>query len=143
MCRARILSDDTELYYTVFGYGESVRVTAEDEESCTLYLGDGVYSKLPRWMIRTGTDVEYEAWTGYIRSDSVIYKDNGMSSVLAELGVNDEVTVLEAFDTYYVVDVNGQKGYVELDSVSEDMIDTSYYGGGDGGGGGEWTAPVL
>ena len=141
-CKAEIISDGTELYYCVYGYGEPVKVNAADDESCTLYLGKGVLADVPRWMIRMEGDEVYSGWTGYISSDTAVYKDYSMRHELVSLSRNDEVTVLECFDGFYLVETEGQRAYVEHDYVSEEKV-VYYYGGGGGGGGGEWTPPAL
>jgi len=141
-CKATVLSDSTELCYCIFGYGDTVRVTAVGEESCTLFVGSDIFAEFPRNLIFMDGDAEYESWIGYTEDESMIYEDYRMRKLLAETELNDTVEVIDCIGDTCVVRYNDQIGYVSFESLSETQIVYRYSGGG-GGGGDEWSAPVL
>ena len=138
--KAVAISHDTRLYLFLTDRGETIKVTEIGEEVCTIYI-EGFYAELPRWLLWMEGDVEYEAWTGYAQSGTIVYDEYQMRNEFMELRMNDEVLVIDELPMCYVVDINGQIGYVHMDDISESYI-VPYYGGG-GGGGGAWTPPQL
>lgn len=136
-------SDETEAYYIVFKRGDEVKVTAVGEDNCQLLLGETL-KEVPRWILRVQGEAPYESWEGFSQHHAPVYKDRGMLKELFELSRNDAVLVLDALDDCYIVEVEGQLGYMPLDQVKEEKIIVYDYGGGGGGGGGnEWTPPAL
>lgn len=141
-----ILAKDTEGYICLAVYGDEVKVTDRDDQTVTIWLEEELYGKLPGWLVRQGDDAAYESWTGYSRWNGIVYEEYQMRNEAAKLKTNQKVTVLDELETCYVVEYNGQIGYMELDKVSETKIPSSTGGsggsGGSGGGSGStWTPP--
>lgn len=145
---ATVLADKTEGYICLLVRGDEVKVTAHDEETATIWLGEEQYAEIPRWLLKLEGDAEYESWTGYSRWNGIIYEEYQMNTEMIKLSTNKQVTVLDELEDCYVVEYEGQIGYMELDKVSEKRI-VSNPGNGDsgsGGGGGSgstWTPPAL
>lgn len=135
------LSHETRAYLFLTERDDELKVTKVDEESCEIYT-NGFYATAPRWLVRVEGDKEYEPWTGFAKG-SEMFGEYQMRSVLTELNTNDEVLVIDELPTCYVVEFDGQIGYVLLDEISETQIVARRGGGGGGGGGGEWTPPAL
>lgn len=137
-----VIAHDIEAYIRLFSRGEEVKVTGYDE-SCTVYLDGGLTAQLPRWLLRLAGDEEYESWTGYAQSNALVYEEYQMRNEIKTLTVNTEILVLDKLPECYVVMVEGETGYMELDAVSETEIVN--YGGETGGGGSDevWTPPAL
>lgn len=150
----KILAKDTEAYITLLLRDDEAKVTAYDEETITIWLEDEFYAELPRWLLRLEGDEEYEPWTGYSRWQGIVYEEYQLRNELLTLNTNKKVTVLDKLPDCYVVEYEGQVGYMLLDKVSERMISTgggsgdggSGGGGSSGGGGGSgatWTPPLM
>lgn len=139
--KAVAITHDARLYLLLTDRGETIKVTELGEEVCTIYT-EGFYAEIPRWLLWMEGDVEYEAWTGYAQSGAIVYDEYQMRNEIMELKMNDEILVIDELPMCYVVDINGQIGYMLVDDVSESYI-VPYYGGGGGGGGGDWTPPQL
>ena len=149
---ARVIAHDIEAYITLVLRGDEVKVTGQTEETITLWLGDEFYGELPRWIVRMEGDAEYEPWTGYARWNGILYEEYQMRNELKKPGTNTAVTVLDELPDCYVVEYDGQIGYMKLDGLGKYRVST---GGGDeesGGGGGSsgggsggavWTPPAL
>ena len=131
---------------------DEAKGTEYDEETVTIWLEEERYAELPRWLLRLDADAEYESWTGYSRWNGVIYEEYQMRNELKKLSTNKQVTVLDELPDCYVVEYEGEIGYMELDKVSEKKIVTYSGGSGDEGGGGgssggggsgaTWTPPM-
>lgn len=140
-----VLAEEIEAYLCLLLRDQEAKVTEYTEEICVIYLGDGFYATVPRWLLRLEGDEEYEAWNGYISGTKVVFEEYQMRNELMTLKTNHEVVVLDELPDCYVIEVDGVIGYVELDGVSETRI--TYHGGGGGGGGGGssdgWTPPAM
>lgn len=140
-----VIADEVEAYICLLLKDGEAKVIEHDEEICTIYLENGLTATLPRWVLWLEGDEEYEPWTGYISGKQVVCEEYQMRNVLLNLKTNDEVLVLDELPECYVIEVDGQIGYVPLDGVSETRI--VYNGGGGGGTGGSsggdgWTPPA-
>ena len=149
----KILAEDTEAYICLLIRDDEAKVTEYDEETVTIWLEEERYAELPRWLLRLDGDEEYESWTGYSRWNGVIYEEYQMRNELKKLSTNKQVTVLDELPDCYVVEYEGEIGYMEFDKVSEKKIVTYSGGSGDEGGGGgssgggggsgaTWTPPL-
>jgi len=146
-----VLAADVEAYICLLLRGDEAKVTEYDEQTITIYLGDGLTAKLPRWLLRLEGDEEYEPWTGYSAWNGVAYEEYQMRNELKRLHSNKQVKVLDELPDCYVVEVDGEIGYMELDKVSPRRFSSSGSGssGGSGGGSGggsagsTWTPPAL
>ena len=142
--KALTLTHDTRAYLFLTERGDELKVTKVDEEVCEIYV-NGFYAEVPRWLVHLEGDEEYEAWDGFAKGEDM-YEEYQLRHVLAELNTNDELRVIDELPTCYVVEFDGQTGYVELEQVSEHRIVARAGGGGGGGGssgGGGWTPPKL
>lgn len=147
-----VLAQDVEAYICLLIRDDEAKVTAYDEETCTIYLEDGLTAQLPRWLLRLEGDEEYEPWTGYSRWNGVVYEEYQMRNEMQKLYTNKQVLVLDELPECYVVEIDGVIGYMELGTVSQTRISTGggsgSSGGGSGGGGGggssdTWTPPAM
>lgn len=158
----RILAEDVEGYLLLWDRGNMLKVTQWDENSCTIWFQDALYVNLPRYLVALEADENYETWTGYARSQAVVYQEYQMRNESRKLKLNQEVTVLDelAEKSYsyfypgcYVVEVDGEIGYMSADDVQSTRFATSKKGGSSGGSGSgsscgsssgdTWTPPAL
>ena len=147
---ATVLADKTEGYICLLVRGDEVKVTAFDENTATIWLGEEQYAEIPRFLVKLESDAAYESWTGYSRWNGMIYEEYQMDTEKVKLSTNKQVTVLDEVNGCYVVEYEGQIGYMETAKVSEKRIvstpsnDDGGSGGGTGGGSGStWTPPKL
>ena len=152
--RGIVIADDVESYLVLGMRDDEVKVTAQDEEYCTVWLEDELYVKLPRWLVRLEGDEAYEPWDGYSKWNAAAYAEYQLRNEVMQLQTNTEVTVLDEipeklysnpYPGCYVVMIEGELYYMTLDSVSETRIQggTGNGGNGNGGGGDIWTPPAL
>ena len=139
-----VIADDIEAYLCLLLRDAEAKVISYDEEVCTIYLGNGMTAQVPRWLLRLEGDEAYESWNGYIKGKQVVCEEYQMRNILVELKTNHEVVVLDELPDCYVIEVDGQIGYVPLDGVSPTRVTGGGGGGGNGGGGGGdgWTPPA-
>lgn len=143
---ATVLADKTEGYICLLVRGDEVKVTAYDDNTATIWLGEEQYAEIPRFLVKLEGDVDYESWTGYSRWNGIIYEEYQMDTEKAKLSTNKQVTVLDEVNGCYVVEYEGQIGYMEPDKVSDKRIVSNPGNGGGGGSGGSgstWTPPKL
>lgn len=160
--QGKILAEDVEGYLLLWNRGDSLKVTQYDETSCTVWVQEELYVTLPRYLVTMDEDETYESWTGYSRSQAVVYQEYQMRNESKKLRINQEVTVLDElaeqcysyfYPGCYVVEVDGEIGYMSASDVRPNRFATgtpssgdSGSGGGDGGSssvGDTWTPPVL
>ena len=145
---AKALVPDTRAYITLLLRNDTVKVVEADENSCRIYL-DGWYADVPRFLTRLDEDDTYEAWSGYARYGAVLYEEYKMRTELRKVSTNTAIQVLDELPGCYVVEIDGQLGYMALDKVSlyRSSSGGSSDGGGGGGGGGstggDWTPPAM
>lgn len=139
---ALVLADNVEAYLCITVRGDELKVTSVNDEECEIWM-EGFTATVPRWLMHMDGDEEYEAWTGYSYSGSIVYEEYQMRNELMTLDFNTEVTVLDKLPDCYVVEVDEQIGYVNFDDIAESYIVVYSGGGGGGGGGGVWTPPVV
>lgn len=143
---ATVLADKTEGYICLLVRGDEVNVTAHDDDTVIIWLGEEQYAEIPRFLVKLESDTAYESWTGYSRWNGIIYEEYQMDTEKVKLSTNKQVTVLDEVNGCYVVEYEGQIGYMEPDKVSEKRIVSSPSndnGGGSGGPGSTWTPPAL
>ena len=136
-----VLCDGTEAYLTVYTRGTTVKLVEYGEDECTILVGDRLASIPSRFL---GAE-SAEEWTGFAKSNAVVYKEHQLRTELYTLNRNDEVKVIDKLEEteIYVVAVNGEVAYMTADSVSTTEIYDNYAPGGSGGATQEWTTPVL
>lgn len=144
--KALTLTHETREYLYLFDRDDIVKVTKVGEETCEVYL-DGYFAEIPRWLVYVEGDARYESWNGFAKSKAQTYSKYQMRDVYAleKLKENTELLVVDELPTCYVVEMNGEYVYMDLNSVSKTRI-KHYSGGGGGtggGGGGEWTPPAM
>lgn len=132
-----ILGDGAKGILCVTVRGDEVKVTAVSDEECEIYL-DGFYAKLPRWLLTMEGDEEYEEWTGYARWNAVVYEEYQMRNEIKILKTNDKVKVIDELEEAecYVVELDGEVGYMKLDQVMKYRYSGSKGSTGGSGGGG-------
>ena len=140
---ATVLADKTEGYICLLVRGDEVKVTAFDENTATIWLGEEQHAEIPRWLLRLEGDANYESWTGYSKWNGVIYEEYQMNTEKTKLSTNIQVTVLDEVNGCYVVEYEGQIGYMELDMVSQTKIVSSPNSGNTGNPDSTWTPPKL
>lgn len=163
--KGMVIADAVEAYLILGKRDDAVKVTAFDEESCTVWLEEELYVKLPRWLVRLAADEEYESWNGYSSYGAVVYDEYQLRNEAMKLVRNTEIVVLDEvsekqYSYYhpgcYVVLIDGEVYYMTLDSVSDtEFTAPSNNNDGDSGNGGDhsedpgtntgdtWTPPVL
>lgn len=140
---AMVLADAVDAYLCITVRGDELKVTSVSDEECEIWM-EGFTATVPRWLMHMDGDEGYEAWTAYSYSGSIVYEEYQMRNELLTLEFNQEITVLDKLPDCYVVEVDGQIGYMEFDALSESYI-VVYSGGGasgGGGGGGIWSEIV-
>lgn len=140
---ATVLVQDTEGYICILLRGDEVRVTASDDTTATIWLGEDIYAQVPRWIVKLAGDPEAGPRTGYSKWDGIVYEEYQLRTALMTLYTNKQVTILEELETCYVVEVDGQIGYMALDKVSPTKASAGGSGGGSSVGGPTWTPPAL
>ena len=140
---ATVLADKTEGYICLLVRGDEVKVTAFDENTATIWLGEQQYAGIPRSLVKLEDDAAYESWTGYSRWNGMIYEEYQMDTEKTKLSTNKQVTVLDEVNGCYVVEYEGQIGYMEPDKVSEKRIVSTPSNDDGGGSGSTWTPPAL
>lgn len=149
-----VLAENVEAYICLLLRDDEAKVLEYDEETITIYLEDGLTAKLPRWLLRLEGDAEYQSWTGYSAWNGMVYEEYQMRNELKKLHSNKQVLVLDELPDCYVVEVDGEIGYMELDKVSQRRFSSgggsgsggsggSSGGGGGGSAGDTWTPPAL
>ena len=145
---ATVLADKTEGYICLLVRGDEVKVTSYNDDIATIWLGEEQYAEIPRFLVKLEGDAAYESWTGYSRWNGIIYEEYQMDTEKTKLSTNKQVAVLDEVNGCYVIEYEGQIGYMEPDKVSEKRIVSNPGNGGDGGGSGggagsTWTPPKL
>ena len=148
---AVVLADQTEGYICLLVRGDEVKVTSFDNNTATIWLGEELYAEIPRFLLRLSGDLAYESWTGYSRWNGVIYEDYQMNTEKVKLSTNKQVTVLDKVNGFFVVEYEGQIGYMEPDKISEKKIVGNSGNGNNGGSGNSgssnpgstWTPPKM
>ncbi len=151
-----ILAENVEGYLLLWNRGDSLKVTQWDETTCTIWVEEELYVTLPRYLVKLEADEAYESWTGYARSQAAVYQEYQMRNENRKLSINQEVTVLDELPAQcysyiypgcYVVEVDGEIGYMSAEDVRPNRFATGTPGysddGGGGGGGDAWTPPAL
>ena len=156
--QAKILADDVEAYLLLWNRGDSLKITQCDEANCAVWIQDDLYVTLPRYLVAMEEDEAYESWTGYSRSQAVVYQEYQMRNESKKLRINQEVTVLDElaekcysyfYPGCYVVEVDGEIGYMSAEDVGRNRFSTATPGGSTGGSSGSsgsdntWTPPLL
>lgn len=143
---ATVLADGTELVLCFLNWGEVVQVVAEEgfaepwEGFLTVYM-DGLYAYVPAGFVRQTGEEAYAAWDGYANFNAAVY-DNFylLGDAVSKPGVNTVIHVVEELETCYMVQLNGETGYIAKNLVSVNKININT-GGGDSGG--EWSPPAM
>lgn len=141
-----ILVPGAKGYLALLSREDAVKVITYDDSLCTLWY-NGFEVTAQRWLIRLEGDEPYESHTRYARYGSLLYSEYQLRNSLSQLRTNTVVTVLDELPGCFVVEVDGQIGYMNPDQTSKTRIsgNTGGSGGGGGGGGGgsEWTPPAM
>ena len=143
---ATILVQGTEGYLCLLVRDDAVKVTDWGEKTVTIWLGGEEFAVLPRWAVSLADDAPYESWTGYSKWNGVVYEEYQMKTEQTKLSTNKQVTVLDELPAGYVVEYEGQIGYMEMDKLSKTRISnggTSGDGSGSGNSGATWTPPKM
>lgn len=150
-----ILAEAVEGYLLLWNRGDSLKVTQWDETTCTIWVEEELYVTLPRYLVKLEADGTCESWTGYSRSQAIVYQEYQMRNKIRKLSINQVVTVLDElpeqcysylYPGCYVVEVDGEIGYMSAEDVRPNRFAVGTPGnsdGGSGGGGDTWTPPVL
>lgn len=148
-----VIADNVEAYLVLGQRGDKVKVTEYNEDSCTIWVGDDLYVKFPRRLVRVNDDMEYESWNAYAENGAVVYEEYQLRREKTVLSRNTELTVLDEISdngksTCYVVEVDGEIGYAKVGSMSPTKYtapSTAPGGSNEKGGttGDTWTPPAL
>lgn len=134
-----ILAEGTEGYIAVFNAEDMVRVSERGEAVCTVLAGDR-FGTVPTDLLFFDNPAPYEAWNGYAKSNAALHRHYRMLDELESLRTNTSVHVVGELRDLYIVEVNGQTGYLRMSGVSRAKITG---GSSSGSSGGDWTEPVL
>ena len=137
--KAVVLADGTEAFICLLNRGDEIRVTEHDEKTATIWLEGELFGVVPRSLVNLEGDAAFESWTGYSRHNSVIFGEYQMNTESFRLSTNKEVIVLDEVNGLYVVEYEGQIGYMDPEKVSE----TKITGGSNTAPGSTWTPPQL
>lgn len=142
---ATVLADKTPVVLGWFERGEEMPVVAEEGfaepmEGClTLYL-NGLYAYVDQSLARSGEEAAYEEWDGFARYKATLHSDLWcLTETTQTLKTNTTVHVIEDLGHCYLVEVEGEQGYIAKDMVSEKRIVT----GGTGNSSSEWSPPAM
>lgn len=111
-----ILAGDVNGIIAITGRGDELKVISEVGDLCKIYL-DGYTAVVPRWLIRMEDDENYESWTVYTSTGAVVFEEYQLRNEIMQLNRNTKVTVIDELPNCYVVDLNGQIGYMKLNSL--------------------------
>lgn len=142
---AEVLADGTQVILGYFNREELAPVVAEEgfapewEGYYTLYL-DGMYAYLPKNLALAEGEEAYAQWDGFAGYNAVVYDTRLLQGDGVKIGVNTSVTILWDGGDFYVVNINGDVGYMAINLVGQNRFAT---GGGGGSSGGDWTPPAL
>lgn len=134
-----ILAEGTEGYIAVFNAEDMVRVSERGEAVCTVLAGDR-FGTVPIDLLFFDNPAPYEAWNGYAKNNAALHRHYRMLDEPESLRTNTSVHVVGELRDLYIVEVNGQTGYLRMSEVSRAKITG---GGSSGSSGGDWTEPVL
>lgn len=142
---AMVLADGTEVILGYFDRGDEIPVVAEEgfaedrEGYHSVYL-EGLYVYVEQTMTRGEGEAEYEAWDGYAKYKAALYDNRwAMGEEIQSLKTNTVVHVLEELEDSYLVEIDGETGFVPKDMVSKTRIT----GGSSNSSGGDWTPPAM
>ncbi len=129
-----ILSAETEAYRFLMVRGDEAKVLEAGEEFCTI-LAEEETLQIPRWAVRLEGDEEYTSWTAYIKAGSKACTEYQMVNEWKTFQNNDQILVVDYLEEIgiYVVEVEGEFGYMLLESLSETTFPAPYAGNGGGG----------
>ena len=115
------------------------RVLAREAESCTL-LVDGRTVPMASWLLSFEDQAPFEPFPAYAASKARFHDHWRLLDEGKELKVNTKLTVVGQLPRGYVVQVDGETGYMALADVSLQRVSVS---SGSGSSGGDWTDPTL
>lgn len=121
--------------------GDTVQVTGEyDQDFCEILM-DGQTLLVEKRFIRMDDDAVFESRTGYSQKDAAVYASAYLTgNVLTTLSRNAVVTILEDLGGCYLIEFDGQQGYVRTEQISNKKLSS---GGGSGSGGADGGDIVL
>lgn len=134
-----VLADGVEGYLALFQRDETVRVLAREAESCTL-LVDGRTVPMASWLLSFEDQAPFEPFPAYAASKARFHDHWRLLDEGKELKVNTKLTVVGQLPRGYVVQIDGETGYMALADVSLQHVSVS---SGSGSSGGDWTDPTL
>ena len=140
---ATVLADGTALMLMRVQLGENVDVVTEEgfaekrEGFVTVYVA-GLFGYVDEKLVGA---TDYTAWDAYANHNAAFF-DNYylLGEATSKPTVNTEIRIVGELDNCYLVELNGEVGYMAKDLVSATKINV---GGGGGGGGAEWSPPAL
>lgn len=138
---ATILADGVEGYLSVFAAEDIVQILERDEDCCTALLGKQT-GTVAADLLRFEEEPPYEAWDGYAQYKAPLYRHYRTLDEPTPLKMNTAVHVMGEMRDLYMVEVDGEAGFLPKDQVSRTIIAGGSSGSSDGSGG-DWTAPVL
>ena len=150
--QAVVLADGAEVILGYFDRGDQIPMVAEEgfaeerEGFVAVYL-NGLYAYVPQALVLAEDAEPYEEWDGYSYWNGVVY-DNFylLGDPIDKLHSNVKVHILAELENCYLVETNGNIGYMSKDVISKTHIPTggsNRNSGGHGGGSGDWTPPAL
>ena len=148
---ATVLADKTPIILGYFDRGDAVPVVKDPKaelalEGYSLLSFDGIYAYVQMPMLQQPGAENYEAWDGFVARNGKCYGNFYLTGKPMDgVWTNVPVHVIADLGDCYLVEINGNQGYMAKDQVSETRVPVSSGGGSDSGGGGgqEWSDPVL
>ena len=135
---AMILADGVEGYLAVCAAEDTLQVLEKGEDRCTVIVGEQT-GAVQTDLLRFQEDPPYKQWNGFAKSKAQLHRQHRLLDEAVTLKRNTAVRVMGELGDLYLVEVNGEIGFLPRDQVSRTKIS----GGSSGGSGGDWTAPVL
>lgn len=131
-----ILAEATEGYVAVLSRGDTVQVTEQGEEVCTVLANEGTGIMQTR-LLAFGDEAEYAAWDGYAQGSAPLYRHWRMLDEETKLNLNTKLHVIGEVGNIYIVELEDGLGFVPMDKISRNQITYTPSSGGD------WTDPTL
>jgi len=131
----KALADNTAVVLTTANRDDILNVVDEYDEKYYVVKLETGYGLVEKRLTRLDSEAAYEQWTGYATYGAKLYSDYLLrGEVLAELWMNQQVTVLDSLGDILVVQFEETIGYLTAGQISSYFIQPAP--GGSGGSGG-------
>lgn len=135
---AVILADHVPAVLALLSRGDTVDMVGEYDEKCYVIKMDSGYGLVEKQLLTAPGEEAYEAWTGYSYWNRNVYDNYRLTGApIQVLATNTKIEVLDKLDNCYIVRAEDVTGFMRLEDISKNPIQSQGSdGGGSGGGGG-------